>query len=76
MGQKIESDQLALRANGDNPTAAPVLEDGQSSGYGFGAAATNTGEGHASRLATATLTDPHMPDKLSPYISAIGNGNQ
>ena len=47
MGQKIKSDQYfsALRANRDNPTAALVLEDGSVfTGYGFGAAATNTGE--------------------------------
>ena len=47
MGQKTKSDQYfsALRANWDNPTAALVLEDGSIfTGYGFGAAVTNTGE--------------------------------
>ena len=47
MGQKTKSDQYfsALRANRDNPTAALVLEDGSVfTGFGFGAAAANTGE--------------------------------
>ena len=82
MGQKIKSDQYfsALRANRDNPTAALVLEDGSVfTGYGFGAAATNTGEVCFNTSMTGyqeILTDPSYAGQIItftfPHIGNVG----
>ena len=86
MGQKIKSDQYfsALRENRDNPTAALVLEDGSVfTGYGFGAAVTNTGEICFNTSMTGyqeILTDPSYAGQIItftfPHIGNVGINNQ
>jgi carbamoyl-phosphate synthase small subunit len=86
MGQKTKSDQYfsALRANQGNPTAALVLEDGSVfTGFGFGAAAANTGEICFNTSMTGyqeILTDPSYAGQIItftfPHIGNVGINDQ
>ncbi len=86
MGQKTKSDQYfsALRANQRNPTAALVLEDGSVfTGFGFGAAAANTGEICFNTSMTGyqeILTDPSYAGQIItftfPHIGNVGINDQ
>ena len=86
MGQQTKPDQYfsALRANQSNPTAALVLEDGSVfTGFGFGAAASNTGEVCFNTSMTGyqeILTDPSYAGQIItftfPHIGNVGVNNQ
>ena len=86
MGQRTKSDQYfsALRANRGNPTAALILEDGSVfTGYGFGAAAANTGEVCFNTSMTGyqeILTDPSYAGQIItftfPHIGNVGINDQ
>ncbi len=86
MGQKKQSDQYfsALRANGSNPTAALVLEDGSVfTGHGFGAAAAYAGEICFNTSMTGyqeILTDPSYAGQIItftfPHIGNVGINDQ